>query len=289
MPFESSVVGTEAEPYIHRTDSRWGMNYAAAIGDENPTLLDTRRDRLVIHPMYLSFPEWESMQMLMPSLRLSDDERERSVEMHHDTELYQPLVAGMDLYTVSSVRAVQEHRAGTQVIFTVKTTDTAGTPVGTSTVQALYRDVDLIGESRGKPIERDAIVSNKSYSFDTVVPLSIPATACHVYSECARIWNPFHTDISVAERVGIHGLILHGTATLARVVSEICNAYESLSIETVSRVNADLRAMVIVPTSLKLELAIIPTVEDQFRRVAFQLRTQEGDFALKRGSIEFQI
>jgi hypothetical protein len=48
------------------------------------------------------------------------------------------------------------------------------------------------------------------------VPLA--ATAAHVYTECARIWNPIHSDAAVASGAGLPGIILHGTATLALAV-----------------------------------------------------------------------
>jgi acyl dehydratase len=51
------------------------------------------------------------------------------------------------------------------------------------------------------------------------VPIS--AQLAHVYTECARIWNPIHTDIAVARAAGLPGLILHGTATLALAVSQV--------------------------------------------------------------------
>ena len=41
----------------------------------------------------------------------------------------------------------------------------------------------------------------------------------HVYTECARIWNPIHTDRAVARAAGLPDIILHGTATLALAVS----------------------------------------------------------------------
>jgi acyl dehydratase len=37
----------------------------------------------------------------------------------------------------------------------------------------------------------------------------------HVYSECAAIWNPIHTERVVALRAGLPDIILHGTATWA--------------------------------------------------------------------------
>jgi acyl dehydratase len=42
-----------------------------------------------------------------------------------------------------------------------------------------------------------------------------------VYTECARIWNPIHTDIAVARAAGLPGIVLHGTATLALAVSRL--------------------------------------------------------------------
>ena len=51
--------------------------------------------------------------------------------------------------------------------------------------------------------------------------ISISAQLGHVYTECARIWNPIHTDIAVARKAGLPGLILHGTATLALAVSRV--------------------------------------------------------------------
>ena len=288
MPFDSSLVGVQSDPFTHILDTRWAMNYAASIGDENPVLLDTRQPLLPVHPMYLAFPEWEAMKQLMPQLRLTEDELGRSVEMHHTTVLDKPLVAGTDLSTVASVRAVQDHRSGTLVTFDVTTSEVTGDRVGTSTIQALYRDVAMTGADRG-----DAEVGTAaSYDADTLSEsraVALPATACHVYSECARIWNPFHTDISVAEKVGISGLILHGTATLARAVSELCESYDDLSIERVASISADLRAMVMVPVSLTLEHGK-PQLSDDLDSlvVSFQLTTPEGGLALKRGVVTFR-
>src|SRR2546422_8551885 len=43
----------------------------------------------------------------------------------------------------------------------------------------------------------------------------------HVYTECARIYNPIHTDTAVALAAGLSAIILHGTATLALAVSRV--------------------------------------------------------------------
>ena len=43
----------------------------------------------------------------------------------------------------------------------------------------------------------------------------------HVYTECADIWNPIHTERKVALAAGLPDIILHGTATWALAVREI--------------------------------------------------------------------
>ena len=58
----------------------------------------------------------------------------------------------------------------------------------------------------------------KKWGFDTV-EIPVDGGAAHTYTECARIWNPIHTDLAVALAADLPGLILHGTATLAHGVS----------------------------------------------------------------------
>jgi acyl dehydratase len=53
------------------------------------------------------------------------------------------------------------------------------------------------------------------------VPVAVGPRVSHVYSECARIWNPIHTDIAVARSAGLAAPILHGSATLALAVSRV--------------------------------------------------------------------
>src|SRR2546429_7408600 len=51
--------------------------------------------------------------------------------------------------------------------------------------------------------------------------VDVPLQMAHVYSECARIYNPIHTDAAVAHASGLPAIILHGTATLALAVSRV--------------------------------------------------------------------
>src|SRR5438270_7090690 len=80
------------------------------------------------------------------------------------------------------------------------------------------------------------------------VPVS--AVAAHVYTECARIWNPIHTDAAVAAAAGLPAIILHGTATLALAVSRIVEAEADGRPERVARVAGRFAAMVLMPSEI---------------------------------------
>ena len=99
--------------------------------------------------------------------------------------------------------------------------DAAGEPVTTTHYGSIYRGVACAHPdaetSRAAPARPGRDANGDKKTWHTHVPIS--ARLAHVYTECARIWNPIHTDIAVARAAGLPGLILHGTATLALAVS----------------------------------------------------------------------
>ena len=54
---------------------------------------------------------------------------------------------------------------------------------------------------------------------ETVIPIARELP--HVYTECADIWNPIHTEREVALAAGLPDIILHGTATWALALREV--------------------------------------------------------------------
>jgi acyl dehydratase len=85
------------------------------------------------------------------------------------------------------------------------------------------------------------------------LPVTVPAWLAHAYSECARIWNPIHTDIAVARAAGLPGIILHGTATLALAISQVIR-HADLDPRAVRRVRASFTGMVPLPSRLTVRV-----------------------------------
>jgi acyl dehydratase len=70
-----------------------------------------------------------------------------------------------------------------------------------------------------------------------------------VYTECARICNPIHTDVAVARAAGLRGPILHGTATLALAVSRVVARDLGGEPGRVAEIHARFSGMVPLPSS----------------------------------------
>ena len=101
-------------------------------------------------------------------------------------------------------------------------------------------------------------------------------TAAHVYTECARIWNPIHTDIAYARAAGLPGLILHGTATLALSVSRTLHGVDPAKVR---RVRCRFAGMVPMPSTLTVLAA------REAQEIAFETRNERGEAVISRGSV----
>ena len=88
------------------------------------------------------------------------------------------------------------------------------------------------------------------------IPSFVRLTDAHTYTECARIWNPIHTDVAVARAAGLHAPILHGTATMARAVS-IATAVAGRAPGDVRRVCARFGAMVDLGAEIRVEIRAV--------------------------------
>jgi acyl dehydratase len=125
------------------------------------------------------------------------------------------------LLTRAQIIVVRPSRAGTLVVARLSTVDRNGRPVTTTDYGSVYRGIATEGEARvqTEPLVRPVPPASAEPRWSA--PVAVGARAAHVYSECARIWNPIHTDIAVARSAGLAAPILHGSATFALAVSQV--------------------------------------------------------------------
>ena len=140
---------------------------------------------------------------------------------------------------------------------------------------SIFRGLDLGTDIVGEPLvpapRQSAELTRRS---DVAIDRGLP----HVYSECAQIWNPIHTEQAVAKAAGLPGIILHGSATWALAGREIVANYA----------NADMRALTGLGGRFKKpvfpgESILIRMSEMQGGSVAFEVLTERGEPAISDG------
>ena len=127
-------------------------------------------------------------------------------------------------------------------------------------------------------------LSNGNASVRAEVPVSISAVAAHVYTECARIWNPVHTDAAVAAGAGLPAIILHGTATLAMGVSRVIALEADNQPERVKRIACRFGAMVLMPSEMTVRI-LSRKATSEGDAVHFEVRAEDGGPAVRDGLV----
>ena len=264
MPVPGTLIGATTEPIVHPVDSRWLMAYAASIGSSDPCYLDTRRDGGVLgHPVFPVCLEWPSVLAMGRQLAeagLTSAEAARAVHHTHDLTIHRLARPGDRLSTTARLLSVDAWPSGTLTRLELITVDESDQPVATTVMGTLYRGTAVEGMPEPSQV-RDPVPGGGSSGAVGEHQISrlayrvpIAANAAHVYTECARIWNPIHTDPRTAERAGLPGIILHGTATLAIAVSGVVSQEASGQPQRIRRITARFVGMVPIPSRIEVRI-----------------------------------
>lgn len=280
MPLSSELVGVTGATAITDVEARWTMAYAAALGATSPDFLATSvRADVLAHPLFPVCFEWPvflDLGRLLEEKGMPAAERVRGVHFTHQLDLQRPLRAGERLRTRARIVAVERHRAGAYQQVQLDTTDDSGVLVCTTGYGSLYRGVEVVGPDRREGAQPERLPPGGTELRALRVPVA--ANAAHVYTECARIWNPIHTDEAVARRAGLPGLILHGTATLAMAVTALVNAEWAGAFDRVGSLRGRFGAMVALPSTL--EVRVLDASDDAIR---FEVRNADDEPAVRDG------
>jgi len=298
MRIPEGLVGTTVGPLVQEIDARWLMAYAAALGDVHAAYLDTTRPEGVIgHPIFPVCYEWPLAVELRASA-ISESIAVRSVHATHDLRLHRRARAGDRLSTTATVISSEPRAPGAYVVTRLETVDADGRSVSTTDYGSIYRGVecerarlpsrvaglaDSTGDAGTVP-EADRRGDGPPPLRDWSVEVAVPAGLAHTYTECARIWNPIHTDKAVARSAGLPDIILHGTATLALAVSAALERAGVGPAAGIARITCRFTGMVPLPSVITVEgwKARLATGEEV---IAFQVLGADGRPVLRDGRL----
>jgi acyl dehydratase len=286
VPLASACVGARGEPLEHEIDARWTMSYAAGLGDARPAYFDTAaRPDVLAHPLFpvcFEWPAFLSTRALPVDAGLTREERLRGVHATHDLVLHRPIRAGIRAITRACVSRVERSRAGARQVVRLDSVDGDGRPLCTTWYGSLFRGVSVDGPDRALDDEPPAPLAPADGAPPRdEVAVTVAAEAAHVYTECARIWNPIHTDAAVARAAGLPSIILHGTATLALGVGAVLDRALGGDPERVGRIAARFAAMVPLPARLSVRIF----AADASGAIPFEMADDAGQRVLRNGLV----
>lgn len=288
MPIPTEMAGAVAGPMIHTVDRRWTMAYAASIDDLAPRYLDTTADdEVVAHPMFPVCVEWPvivSARSAYERFGVTRAEVRTGVHATHDLTIHRPIRPGDVLTTRLETAGVVGIRPGAKLTTRLRTVDAAGLPVATTTQDGIHLGVATEGPDRpdGEPPPPLGDVARTGEP--VVTTIEVDGGRAHLYTECARIWNPIHTDRAVALAAGLPDIILHGTANLAYGVSAAM-ASDGAEPDEVRRIRCRFRAMVLLPSTITIRVwpAVAEVAGAGGRIVPFEVLNDAGAPAVEDG------
>ena len=261
MNISADIVGREAGPDEQRIDARWLMAYSAGLGE-----------RSYPHPLFPVCYEWPATRRLRERAGLVPIDA-RLVHAQHDLTIHRP-PREERLFITGKVVAALQRKPGTLVVYRFLATDENQQPVSTTDFSALYRDVKLEGGDR--TIAQVDDPPKHAQALKEIGSVPVADTAAHIYTECARIWNPIHTDVAYARAAGLPDIILHGTATLALSVSEVLKSFKLKP----HRIRCRFAGMVTMPGTLTVHASRAGD------GIAFMTRNERGEAVIERGWVE---
>ncbi len=284
MPFPAAQVGLKLRAFEKEVTVRDILAYAAGLAASEAAFLD---DAQAGGPRALPFQcvslEWPCVVSVREALSasLAPDEARRGVHFVQDSTFHRPMRPGDRLVTDGRIVSARRIRAGVLIVCKLQTRDAAGgEAVTTSWTSSIYRDVALEGDDRVLEAPPAGAAAAGPLPADAPsVRIAIPREAPHVYSECADIWNPIHTERAVALAAGLPDIILHGTATWALAGLTVLRRRADNDVGRLKRITGRFTGMVIPGEDIVVRYA-----PGEGEVVRFEVLTAAGRPAISDGA-----
>ncbi len=290
MKLNADFAGTTLKSYRTRITSRQTTNYAAAVQDNNPLYFDDLDEKGIVgHPMFPVSVTWPVVSRLDRFIEAESFPMDLLLTQVHYSEhlIVHRLVRPGDALTLAgSLNAILPHRAGTHAVIALKALDAGGSPVFTEYIGAMLRGVDC---GKGRQAGELPKVPEHTKTGEPIwqTEIFIDPLQPYVYDGCTDIEFPIHTSPGFAQAVGLPGIILQGTSTLAYAVREMVNKEAGSDPSRIKEIACNFTGMVKPGTRIQ----VCCTGKHSCRHhtdLFFQVKNDENKKAIRNGYIKMK-
>jgi len=265
-------------------DTRRIMAYAASINDTNEAYFnDLRVPGLQVHPAICFSLQWNARFLIDRAVNLQA--APFGVHAETDLRIFQPFKQGEAITTQGRLVARKQIRPGVYSVDRYRMTNGQGQLVAELDYNGIIRggkldgaDIELEPEI-DKPV-CDSLPEQPLWSEEIYISIH----AGQQYTECAAIFNPIHTEPSVARKAGLPGVILHGSATKAYALTEVINHCFAGDARRVRRLCGQLRGMVLMDSTIRVECMGVQQTREE-KQVFFRVLNEAGQAAIANGVV----
>ncbi|MFX0152426.1 MAG: MaoC/PaaZ C-terminal domain-containing protein [Candidatus Hodarchaeota archaeon] len=291
MEIDSTFVGTSLKKYSCKVNWRDIMNYAAATEDNNQKYFDDEKEEgIVAPPMFAVSKSWPILENLSQFIEAYDFPTELFFTIVHYTEhlkIHRLIKPGDELEFKGKIAAILPHRAGTHIILCLEVTDNNNKPVFTEFLGGMLRGVECIGGAMGEknvPVLARDFLDKENHDPLWEKSIVIDPLRTFIYDGCTGISFPIHTSKQFARQVGLPGIILHGTATLAFAVKELTNKEANGNPSKIKEIACKFTDMVFPGSIIKLILQEREKT-DNGKELIFEVHNDKGKKAIREGYV----
>jgi len=288
MKLDAGLVGTRLLNYRTTVNFRQTTNYAAAIEDNNPKYFDDRQDQgIVSHPLFAVSVTWPVLSRLETFIDSKAFPKAVLMTQVHYTEhliLHRLIRPGDELSLTGTVTAILPHRAGTHAIIRLDACDGNENPVFTEYIGAMLRGVDC---GKGDTAEKIPVVPENDIGADDLwsSEIHIDPLRPYIYDGCSNIEFPIHTSPRFAGMVGLPGIILQGTATLAYAIRELVNREAFKDPAMILEIACRFTGMVLPGTDITV-VCTGKKIQPEFIDLFFEVLNSEQKKAIRSGYVK---
>ena len=265
--------------------------FAAALGDSNDALFDTRNlEGIVAHPLFPMCVEWNALvdSGIPGHEHLDPGEARSDVHSAHDLTLHRLIRPGDVLTIRARVAAIETKPSGARQLLEIEGRDRDGQLVWASWQWNMFLGVGVKGPDAVAPGSPPSAPLSVDLTEPTPIrretAIAIPKSFAYTYTECARIWNPIHTDPAVAAAAGLGDIILHGSATFAVAVQNILTVEGGGDPHQMRRARARFAAMVYLPSEFHL-IVHEPVTNHDTTCYLYEVLLPDGGSAIAGGAV----